>query len=237
MSGDGPVARARRLLARPGAWIEAVPGGYGLRLGPDRRTRVVRIIDEAAFRSLVADPGLRRRPGGGWTARPATASSSGPAPGRPGVIDGERLVMEADGRARPRRANLGCSAVAWMAGRRDAGGAPWLGPAEVAAAARLALDAEAALAGPALTLRWDALPRSGGGSSARVGPGDRALAAARRMEAALAACGPARAMVEAICIRASALQAAERDLGLRRRQGRILLKTGLRALASHYRIG
>jgi len=44
-------------------------------------------------------------------------------------------------------------------------------------------------------------------------------------------------MVEAICIRASALQAAERDLGLRRREGRRLLETGLAALAAHYRLG
>ena len=47
----------------------------------------------------------------------------------------------------------------------------------------------------------------------------------------------ARSMVEAICIRASALQAAERDLGLRRRDGKRLLRKGLTALASHYRIG
>jgi hypothetical protein len=63
------------------------------------------------------------------------------------------------------------------------------------------------------------------------------MAAARRVEAALSACGAARAMVEAICIRASALQAAERDLGLRRREGKVLLLDGLTALADHYRIG
>ena len=51
------------------------------------------------------------------------------------------------------------------------------------------------------------------------------------------ACGPARPMIEAICIRASALQAAERDLGLRRREGKLLLLDGLTALAAHYRIG
>ena len=63
------------------------------------------------------------------------------------------------------------------------------------------------------------------------------MAAGRRVEAALAACGPGRRMVEAICLRASALQAAERDLGLRRREGKILLQAGLAALAAHYRIG
>ena len=94
-----------------------------------------------------------------------------------------------------------------------------------------------AACGPSLTLRWDALPRAGGGSAVRAEPGDPAMAAARRVEAALAACGTARPMVEAICIRTSALQAAERDLGLRRREGKSLLQKGLAALAVHYRIG
>jgi len=57
------------------------------------------------------------------------------------------------------------------------------------------------------------------------------------VEAALVACGTARSIVEAICIRASALQAAERDLGLRRPEGKRLLCAGLAALAGHYRIG
>ena len=71
----------------------------------------------------------------------------------------------------------------------------------------------------------------------RAEPGDQALAAGRRVEAALSACGPARRMVEAVCIRASSLQMAEQDLGLRRRSGRAVLTEGLTALAAHYRIG
>jgi len=236
--GDtGPVERARRLLARRGGWIEAVPGGYGVRPGRDRRSRVVLTLDEAAFGRLVADPGLRRRPGGGWMARTAASSRpEPPEPGRPGLIEGVRTVMEGDGQPVARRANLGQSAVAWLARRRDADGRPWLGAAEVAAAARLGLDAEAAARGPSMTLRWDALPRAGGGSAVRAEPGDPALAAGRRVEAALAACGRDRSMIEAICIRSSALQAAERDLGLARREGKRRLRAGLAALAIHYRI-
>ena len=87
-------------------------------------------------------------------------------------------------------------------------------------------------------MRWDALPRSGGGSAARIEPGDRALAAGRRVAAALDACGPrCRAFVEQACIRDTALQAAERALGIPRRQGKLLLKEGLQLLAAHYRIG
>lgn len=245
MSNGGPEAteavagRARRLLARRGGWIETALDGYALRVGPDRRARILMAVDEAVFRRLAASPGLKTRPGGGWVARAAAASSTPSAAGRPGTIEGVREVMEADGVMRSRRANLGQSAIAWLARRRDADGRAWLSRAEIAAADRLALDAETALRGPSITMRWDALPRSGAGGDApgRAGPGASALAAGCRVEAALAACGPARGMVEAICIRSSALQAAERDLGLGRRRGKDLLKTGLVALVNHYRIG
>jgi hypothetical protein len=238
-AGDGAtVARARRLLARRGGWIDTVPGGYGIRSGVDRRAHVVLVLDEAAFHRLVEAPGLRRREGGGWVARTAPAGRpESPQPGRPGFIEGMKAVMEGEGRPVMRRANLGQSAVAWLAQRRAADGRPWLDTAQIAAAARLGVEAERAARGPSMTLRWDALPRVGGGSAVRAEPGDSALAAGRRVEAALAACGPARPMVEAICLRASALQAAERDLGLRRREGKTLLQAGLAALAAHYRIG
>lgn len=236
----GTAGQARRLLARRGGWIETAPGGYALRVGRDRRTRVLLAVDERVFRELAEEPGLKTRPGGGWVARAgATRTVTAPEAGRPGVIEGVRALAEGDGRITTRRANLGQSAIAWLARRKDANGRAWLAPAEIAAADRLARDAEAALRGPSLTMRWDALPRSGAGGdlSGRDGPGAAALAAARRVETALAACGPARGIVEAICIRASALQAAERDLGLGRRRGKALLKTGLAALAAQYRIG
>jgi hypothetical protein len=239
MTGD--AGRARRLLARPGGWIEAAPGGYALRVGRDRRARTLLTVDEAVFRDLAGSPGLKTRAGGGWVARAAapTPAFAPPEPGRPGVIEGVRAVMEDDGRITSRRANLGQSAIVWLARRRDADGRPWLAPREIAAADRLSRDAETAASGPSVTMRWDALPRAGagGGASGRAGPDTSAMTAGARVEAALAACGPARGMVEAICIRASALQAAERDLGLGRRRGKALLKTGLAALADHYRIG
>jgi hypothetical protein len=225
---------------RPSGWIEAAPDGYALRVGRDRRARVLLTVDEAAFRQLTGNPGLKIRPGGGWMARAAPAPSAvAPDPGRPGFIEGVRAVMEENGAFTSRRANLGQSAVVWLARRRSPDGRPWLTAREIAAADRLARDAEAASRGPSLTMRWDALPRSGAGGDApgRAGPGASAMAAGARVTTALAACGPARGMVEAICIHASALQAAERDLGLVRRSGKALLKTGLTALADHYRIG
>lgn len=237
------LERARSLLDRPGAWLDQSGGAYPLRLGGDRRGRVVLTLDEAAFRALVERPGLRRRDGGGWLPRPTPAAnaslSPNPPPGRPGLIEGERPVMEADGRMAMRRANLGESPVAWLARRKDASGRPWLTPAEVAAGERLRADGEIALSGPSLTMRWDALPRSGsGGGAAGLEPGDRAMAASARVEAALTACGSRlRAMVERVCIHGTSLHLAEQDLSLRRRQGKTLLKHGLQALAEHYGLG
>lgn len=234
------AAQARCLLARRGGWLEATGSNYCLRVGRDRRSRILLTLDEAGFRQLVEDPGLKARPGGGWVARPSIGRDTDRSPaGRPGMIEGVRSIVARDGQITAHRANLAHSAVAWLAGRRDGEGRPLLSPAQVAAADQLGRDAETALRGPSLTMRWDALPRSGSGGSAagRSEPGPTALAAARRVETALAACGSGRGMVEAICIRSSALQAAERDLGLRRREGRNLLEAGLSALAAHYRFG
>ena len=117
--------------------------------------------------------------------------------------------MEPDGRLTLRRANLGESPIAWLMRRKDAEGRPWLSAVEAAAAERLRLDAEMAQAGPSLTMRWDALPRTGGsGSSARVEPGDRALAAGRRVARALEAVDPRlRPLLVLICLQSSSLAA------------------------------
>lgn len=235
---SGPVARARGLLTRPGGWIEIAGAGYAVRLGPDRRSRVMLTLDETAFRALIETPGLRARPGGGWTARPTQEVEIAPEIGAPGRIEGKRSVMLVDGRMVSLRANLGESPIAWLARRRDAAGRPWLTAAQVAAGERLRRDAGMAQAGLSMTMRWDALPRSGGGSSARAEPGDRAVNAGRRVQAALLACAPGdRAMVEQVCIRDSALQVAEREAGLKRREGKLALRAGLSALAAHYGMG
>jgi len=232
--------RARRLLLDKGGWIESTSSGaYVLRILPDRRARVVLRLDEAEFAALARDPGLAMRTGGGFHARRAAgANRAGPAGGAPGRIDAIETRTLPDGATLPVRVNLGDSAIAWLARRKDAAGRPWLTPTEVAAGLRLTRDAELAMKGPSLTQRWDALPRSGAGTAARVEPGEAALAAGRRVAAALAAAGPRLApMLEAVCIRSSALQAAEGQLGLRRRQGKTVLKHALQALADHYGAG
>ncbi|MDO9609252.1 MAG: DUF6456 domain-containing protein [Brevundimonas sp.] len=232
------VERARDLLVRSGAWLSAEHGVYALRLGADRRGRVSLTLAEPEFRALIDRPGLRRRPQGGWVARPSGCEAPSAPPGRPGVIDGQRTLVDADGRMIRHAANLGESPIAWLARRRDAAGRPWLTPAEAAAGERLRTEVEQARAGPSLTMRWDALPRAGAGSAARVEPGDRALSAGRRVEEALSAVGPRlRPMLTRICIHGDSLKLAETGLGLRRRQGKTLLKQALQALADHYGIG
>ncbi|WP_271163717.1 DUF6456 domain-containing protein [Brevundimonas intermedia] len=233
------VERARALLDRSGAWLAAENGVYALRLGPDRRGRISLTLAEPEFRALIDRPGLRRRPQGGWTARPAAPETgSNPQPGRPGVIDGQRDLIGPDGRMTRHAANLGESPIAWLARRKDAVGRPWLSPAQAAAGERLRADIEQARSGPSLTMRWDALPRVGSGSAERFEPGDRALSAARRVEEALRAVGPRlRPMLTRICVHGDSLKLAETGLGLRRRQGKTLLKQALEALAEHYGIG
>ena len=232
------VERARDLLSRHGAWLSAEGGAYALRLGPDRRSRVALTLTEPEFRALIERPGLRPRREGGWAARPASDARPSPAPGRPGVIDGERTVIDADGRLVRHAANLGESPIAWLARRKDASGRPWLTPAEAAAGERLRLDVERAATGAALTMRWDALPQTRSGAAARAEPGERVLSAARRVEAALTAVGPRlRPMVSRICVHGDSLKLAETGLGLRRRQGKTMLKQGLQALAEHYGVG
>lgn len=237
MSHARMIERARRLMERPDAWLNETQQGYPLRLGGDRRGRIVLLLDEGAFRAMTEQPGLRRRTGGGWSARRAATSDKPASPaGCPGQIIGQRTVMDCEGRAIPLRANLGESPIAWLARRKDHSGRPWLSPVEVAAGERLRHDAEAALRGPSLTMRWDGLPRSRSGASpARIEPTDRAISASARVEAALAATAPqTRIMLEQVCIRGTSLQLAEQELSLRRRQGKTVLKQGLQALALHY---
>ena len=228
--------RARRLLERPGAWLDETPQGYPLRLAGDRRGRVVLTLDEAAFRAVIQSTPLRRRAGGGWQSRHHSPEPPAVPVGRPGQIEGQRTVMATDGTPVVHRANLGESPILWLARRKDHCGRPWLSPREVAAGERLRQDAETALRGPSLTMRWDGLPRSRSGAApARIEPSDRALTASARVEAALAAAGPRlRPMLESVCVRGSSLQLAEQALSLRRRQGKTVLKQGLQALADHY---
>ncbi|HEX8570485.1 MAG TPA: DUF6456 domain-containing protein [Caulobacteraceae bacterium] len=229
--------RAARLLSRSGAWLAPEGGGYAVRADADRRRRPLMRLDEAGFRRLAREPGLKPR-GEGWTVLAAVPDAAPDGAARPSVIDGERAVAEADGRVRSRRANLGESPIAWLARRRDAQGRPWLTAAEAAAGEKLREDFHLAGTIGRLTMAWDAAPRGGAARGPGLDPVERGMEAKRRVAAALEAAGPGlREMLEHVCLRGSALEAAERGLGLPGRSGKTVLKLALQRLAAHYRIG
>ena len=235
---SGRAERARRALMRPGAWLSAESEGYALRQGDDRRARVILRIDEDDFLALVRSPGLKVRAGDGWVLNSAgRGERQGIAHqiGRPGLVESRCRVVGADGRITEAKINLARSAVDWLAARADAEGKPLLTRRQKAAADRLSADWEMASRGVKLTGRWDGLPSRGAGGGASQAPGGGALAAARRVERALSRLEVRdRALVRAVCLDLTALEAAERRLGLGRRQGRLRLAEALEILADGY---
>ena len=231
--------RALRALIRPGAWLDAAgEGAYAVRLTEDRRRRPLVGIDEAVFASLTREPGLRVRAEGGWRLARMPQRTPPPPPGRPSVIEGQRRIIDPDGRAVARTANLGESPIAWLARRRDALGEPWLTPVEVAAAEKLRDDFASAGTVGRLTMAWDAGPKAKGGRGPGVDPVEKARAAKNRIARALTEVGPGlREILEQVCFGGTALDAAERSLGLPRRSGKAVLKLALGRLAQHYGLG
>lgn len=223
--------RAMRLLARPGAVIEAEGVGYGVRLGANRRRAVMLRLDEAAFRALARAATLRPRVQGGWTMAERPPATIAPPPGRPGVVEAEVVLPEAGG---PVRRNLGESPIVWLAKRRGPDGKPWLTPVEAAAGERLRDAFETLGTHGRLTMTWDA--RVGGGQPG-LSPAERDHAARQRIAKALTAVGPGlREILERVCLMGSALDEAEKTLKLPRRAGKTVLKLALQRLAQHYRM-
>lgn len=221
--------RARDLLGRPGAWLDRVGDTWLVRLGADRRRRPALRLDQGAVTALRREPGLLPRPEGGWLL--AGAAEAEP-PGRLSQIVGEAVV---DGERRPVRRNRGESPVAWLARRKGPDGRPWLRPVEIMAAERLREDFERAGMVGRLTMDWEAGPRD----RKALGPSAPPMggAARRRVQAALEEVGPGlREILEEVCLGGSALQAAERALGLPARSGRVRLSLALQRLARHYRL-
>ena len=229
--------RAARALGRAGAWLDAGASDYAVRQGPDRRRRPALRIDEAVFAELARTLGLKPKEGGGYVLARALEPELALEAGRPGVVEGERDVADRDGVVRTRRANLGESPIGWLARRKDAAGAPWLTAREAAAGEKLREDFVKAGTLGRLTMNWR---DAAAGRSGRGGPGDpvdRAIHAKARVRSALVAVGPGLdGILERVCLVGSALEAAERDLGLPRRSGKAVLKLALQRLAAHYGI-
>lgn len=235
---DRLAERALEGLRRPLARLDPAPGGYKLRLGRDRRTRVLLTLDEPAFRRLAQRAPLTPDDGGWVLGRTHVDAAVTGGEGRPGALEGEREILDPHSGVRMRRrANLGESPIAWLARRRDARGRPWLGPLELLAADRLRADWERAGVLGRLTMDWSGMPRSGAGWTG-VDPAERDRTAKERLARALDALDPTlRALVEQVVLAARPLETAERTLHLPRRSGKVMLKLALGQLVTHYGLG
>ncbi|HVY85059.1 MAG TPA: DUF6456 domain-containing protein [Caulobacterales bacterium] len=240
------IGRALARLAAPEAVLAGNRDGvgFGVYLGGDRRRRPVARLSAAEVKALSADGVLAPLPEKGAF----VLSEAGrarlrrqEAPEAEGFIAQhapmiERVVVDADGDVRRARAVVAGAGLKRLAMLRDARGAPWLNPAELAAATRLREDWERGQIGLVRGSDWSAPPRGG---SAR-GPGNAqemavgaTCDARRRVEQALALLAPPlRRVVERICLAEEGLEALERAEGWPARSGKIALKLGLAQLAA-----
>jgi hypothetical protein len=151
---------------------------------------------------------------------------------------GARYIADVPGKAGMRHAvNLAESPLAWLANRKDGQGAPLLGAALIEAGERLREDYERAHLMPQLTVNWERPMARGAQAPESLTLTEAAMAARQRVGAALAAVGPElETVLIAICCHLQGLEAAERQLRLPPRAGKVVLKIALEALARHYGI-
>lgn len=136
----------------------------------------------------------------------------------------ERRLDEAGRRV---TVNLAESPLAWLAARG------LVSARQAAAGERLRADYEAAMLGPAVTMRWS--PRVDGGAGRGLDPTERQVAAKRRFDGAVAAAGPGLGDVlwRVVCA-GERMPDAERALGWPARAGRVVLTLALDRVAGFY---
>lgn len=121
-----------------------------------------------------------------------------------------------------------------LATRRGRGGEPFLSAAEAMAGERIRADFTRGQMTPAITQRWDDMPRGprrGGGGDL----GDTAIDARSRVSTACEAVGPELSgLVLDVCCFLKGLETVERERQWPARSAKLLLKTGLSMLARHY---
>ncbi len=121
-----------------------------------------------------------------------------------------------------------------LASRKGPDGRPFLAAHEVAAGERLRVDFTRGGLLPSVTQRWDDAPRTG----ARSGPADvsdAVLDCRRRVELAMRAVGPELSGVLLdVCCFLKGTERVEAERQWPARSAKLMLKTGLAALARHY---
>lgn len=239
------VERALARLSAPAAVLAPERSGMGFAVfsNGDRRRRPVGRVSAAEMKALIAAGVLTQAAG----ADAYALSEAGRARVRRGAAAPterflaqhrpiiERAVADRSGAVRKARGHDANQALNRIGSLRDARGAPWLSPAEIAAASRLRADWDAAQVGLVRGSDWTAPPR---GATAR-GPGnaqEAALAArcdaGRRLQEALDALAPQlRRVVERVVLHEEGLEAIERAESWPARSGKIALKLGLAQLA------
>lgn len=122
-----------------------------------------------------------------------------------------------------------------LATRKGKDGTSFLCEAEAMAGERLRVDFTRAGLTPGITQRWDGTPRSGGAPVGAKDLADSAIDARTRVDAAIKAVGPELAgVVLDVCCFLKGLELVERERQWPVRSAKLMLKTGLAALARHY---
>lgn len=151
-------------------------------------------------------------------------------------LSGAGSVEGPAGATRLPAVNSAESPIDVLARRKDRDGKPWLTSGQVAAAERLRADFERAHLQPSVTMNWrfgEATGGSGAGGAAELG--DMALSARRRVNAAIAAVGPELSgLLLDVCCFLKGLELVELERRWPARSAKIMLATGLSALAHHY---
>lgn len=140
----------------------------------------------------------------------------------------------AAGGPRPRRSvtvNIAESPLAWLHARGH------LSDLLFAAGEQLRADYERAQLAPSITMRWDAVRVTGGGTDRGLSQGEKQIAAKARFDGALAAAGKGLEDIlwRVVCA-GEGLPEAERALGWPVRSGKLVLKIALERVADFYRM-
>lgn len=170
----------------------------------------------------------------GKALRIAHRPQAGAAPGR----ELEERRVEIGGTWETVVVNVSESPLAGLYRRRNRDGEPFLAPAEFRAGERLRADYTRGQIMARIGMNWElsaAASVSGPDVNGKADLTDAALAARRRVENAMAAVGPELSGVLLdICCFLKGLEQVEGERRWPRRSAKIMLKSGLAALARHY---
>ncbi len=149
------------------------------------------------------------------------------------VVD--RVVIDAEGRARTTRGHDANEVLRRLAALRDSEGLPWLAAGELAAASRVRQDWERSELGLMRGSDWAAPPNAstarGLSSAQEAAMAARCDARKRVGEALDRLAPPLRRVVERVCLHEQGLETLERSEGWPARSGKLALKLALSQLA------